>query len=134
MVQLDIKGTPTALTLYEVWEAIVALTATCVRGRQRCGIAGGLGSLQVSEKRRGESVDALKVLAATYFSESPTSVQMLPFRCLWLIPRTSRYRPAIRVRTYKTNESNTKRLGHRDKVYCVCLTEKLSSLQQLLPG
>ena len=43
MVQIDIKGQPTALTLYEVWEAIVALTATCVRGRQRCGKASSLG-------------------------------------------------------------------------------------------
>ena len=49
MVKIDIKGQPTALTLYEVWEAIVALTATCVRGRQSCGIAGGLGLLYVSE-------------------------------------------------------------------------------------
>ena len=43
MVKIDIQGQPTALTLYEVWEAIVALTSTCVRGRQQCGRASGLG-------------------------------------------------------------------------------------------
>lgn len=43
MVRMDIRGPPTRLTLYEVWEAIVALTSTCVRGNQRCGKASGLG-------------------------------------------------------------------------------------------
>ena len=43
MVKIDIRGQPTSLTLYEVWEAIVALTSTCVRGRQRSGKASSLG-------------------------------------------------------------------------------------------
>ena len=49
MVRVDIKGQPTALTLYEVWEAIVALTSTCVRARQRCGIASSLGPSRVTK-------------------------------------------------------------------------------------
>ena len=43
MVKVDIGGEPTGLTLYELWEAVVALTATCVRKRQKCGKATGLG-------------------------------------------------------------------------------------------
>ena len=43
MVKLDINGQPTGLSLYEVWEAFVALTSTCVRGRQKCGKASDLG-------------------------------------------------------------------------------------------
>ena len=44
MVKVDINGEPTGVTLYELWEAVVALAATCVRGRQKCGKATGLGS------------------------------------------------------------------------------------------
>lgn len=43
MVKLDIAGQPTGLSWYEVWEAVVALGATCVRGRQKGGKATGLG-------------------------------------------------------------------------------------------
>ena len=43
-MKLDIKDQPTGLTIYEVWEAMVALTSTCVRGRQLCGRAYGLGA------------------------------------------------------------------------------------------
>ena len=43
-IELDVKGAPTGLTIYEVWEAMVALTSTCVRGRQLCGRAYGLGA------------------------------------------------------------------------------------------
>ena len=82
MVKIDIRGTPTALTLYEVWEAIVALTSTCVRGRQREGKASSLGLSQVSDKARGKFANALKVFPATYFFKFPTSVQTVPFRYL----------------------------------------------------
>lgn len=44
MVKVDINGEPTGLTLFELWEAVVALAATCVRGRQKCEKATGLGS------------------------------------------------------------------------------------------
>ncbi len=44
-MKIDIKRPPTGLTIYEVWEAIIALTSTCVRGRQKCGKATGLGLL-----------------------------------------------------------------------------------------
>lgn len=47
MVKVDINGEPTGLTLYESWEAVVALAATCVRGRQKCGKATGLGSYKL---------------------------------------------------------------------------------------
>ena len=80
MVKIDIKGQPTALTLYEVWEAIVALTSTCVRGRQRCGIASSLGLSSKSEKARTKLANALKVLPATYFFEFPTSLETPPSR------------------------------------------------------
>lgn len=43
MVKIDITGQPTGLSWYEVWEAVVALASTCVRGRQNCGKATGLG-------------------------------------------------------------------------------------------
>ena len=43
MVKIDITGQPTGLSWYEVWEATVALTATCVRGKQQSGKATGLG-------------------------------------------------------------------------------------------
>ena len=42
-VKIDITGQPTGLSWYEVWEAVVALASTCVRGRQKCGKATGLG-------------------------------------------------------------------------------------------
>lgn len=43
MLRIDITGQPTGLSWYEVWEAAVALASTCVRGRQKCGKATGLG-------------------------------------------------------------------------------------------
>lgn len=43
MIKIDITGQPTGLSWYEVWEAAVALTATCVRGKQQLGKATGLG-------------------------------------------------------------------------------------------
>ena len=49
MVKIDITGQPTGLSWYEVWEAVVALASTCVRGRQKCGKATGLGSYQWNE-------------------------------------------------------------------------------------
>lgn len=51
MVKIDITGQPTGLSLYEVWEAVVALASTCVRGRQKCGKAAGLGSYTIVEVR-----------------------------------------------------------------------------------
>lgn len=49
MVKIDIMGQPTGLSWYEVWEAVVALAATCVRGRQKCGKATGLGLYHIDE-------------------------------------------------------------------------------------
>lgn len=49
MIKVDITGQPTGLSWYEVWEAAVALTATCVRGKQQPGKATGLG-LYISEQ------------------------------------------------------------------------------------
>ncbi len=49
MVKIDITGQPTGLSWYEVWEAVVALAATCVRGKQKCGKATGLGSYDCHE-------------------------------------------------------------------------------------
>ena len=43
MVTIDIVGEPTGLSWYEVWEAVVALASTCVRGKEKCGKANGLG-------------------------------------------------------------------------------------------
>lgn len=51
MVKIDITGQPTGLSWYEVWEAVVALASTCVRGRQKCGRAAGLGSYTFVEVR-----------------------------------------------------------------------------------
>ncbi len=48
-MKIDIKGPLTGLTIYEVWEAMIALTSTCVRGRQKCGKATGLGLLNYNE-------------------------------------------------------------------------------------
>lgn len=43
MLTIDVTGEPTGLSWYEVWEGAVALTSACVRGRQKCGKASGLG-------------------------------------------------------------------------------------------
>ena len=51
MVKLDIRGQPTGLSLYEVWEAFVALTSTCVGGMQKCGKASDLGLYNYSKVR-----------------------------------------------------------------------------------
>ena len=59
MIKLDIKGDPTPLTLYEVWEAVVALTATCVRRSQKCGKASGLGLHECHTMQKGV-VDSLR--------------------------------------------------------------------------
>lgn len=49
MVKIDIKGQPTGLSWYEVWEAIVALSSICVRGKQKSGKATGLGLCKADE-------------------------------------------------------------------------------------
>lgn len=43
MVKIDIAGQPTGLSWYEIWEGLVALASGCVRGKQKCGKATGLG-------------------------------------------------------------------------------------------
>ena len=43
MVTVDIVGEPTPLSWYEVWEGVVALASTCVRGKGKCGKGSGLG-------------------------------------------------------------------------------------------
>ena len=43
MVTIDIVGEPTPLSWYEVWEGVVALASTCVRGKGKCGKGSGLG-------------------------------------------------------------------------------------------
>ena len=43
MVTIDITGEPTGLSWYEIWEAVLALGSTCVRGKDKCGKATGLG-------------------------------------------------------------------------------------------
>lgn len=55
MLTIDVTGEPTGLSWYEVWEGAVALTSACVRGRQKCGKASGLGLgrnvfLQISDE------------------------------------------------------------------------------------
>lgn len=49
MVKIDIAGQPTGLSWYEIWEGLVALASGCVRGKQKCGKATGLGLCQCDE-------------------------------------------------------------------------------------
>ncbi|CAF9927366.1 MAG: hypothetical protein ALECFALPRED_003692 [Alectoria fallacina] len=65
-VKIDITGQPTGLSWYEVWEAVVALASTCVRGRQKCGKATGLGLgrnvyLQLSDENPDADIEPLSV-------------------------------------------------------------------------
>lgn len=66
MVKIDITGQPTGLSWYEVWEAVVALASTCVRGRQKCGKAAGLGVgrnifLQLSDEHPDATTQPLSI-------------------------------------------------------------------------
>ena len=89
MVKIDIRGTPTALTLYEVWEAIVALTSTCVRGRQREGKASSLGLLQVSENSRDSSLTLSRYFPQHISSNFQRACRQLLSAVIGQYPETS---------------------------------------------
>ena len=59
-MKIDITGEPTGLSWYEVWEAVVALAATCVRGKQKSGKATGLGPHNCNEVQAIVEANALR--------------------------------------------------------------------------